>query len=122
MSRVRAALILFVAAMGMAALGMLAGSTAGAQAPPSSPPPTSVAAAAPAPATTIPPAGSRGGADEGSVVKPSHGGWDVQRMIVTTVLVVIALASIGYVYGKVRSAPPRHPDLTRQPEDLETTG
>jgi hypothetical protein len=121
MSRVRAALILFVA-VGMAALGTLAGATEAGAAPPASPPPTSVAAAAVAPATTLPPAGSRGGADEGSVVKPSHESWGVQQIIVTTALVVIALAAIGYVYGKVRSAPPKHPDLSRQPEDLEATG
>jgi hypothetical protein len=37
--------------------------------------------------------------------------------VITTALVIIALAAAGYVYGKVRSAPPRHPDLARQPDD-----
>ena len=75
-----------------------------------------------APATVAPPAGSRGGADAGSVVKPKHETWTVERIVVTTALVVVGLAAIGYVYGRLRSMPPKHPDLTRRAEDLETTG
>jgi hypothetical protein len=72
--------------------------------------------------TTVPlPAGSRGGADAGSVVKPKHETWSVQRIVITTALSVIALAAIGYVYGRLRSVPPRHPDLAHRAEDLETT-
>ena len=75
-----------------------------------------------APTTVAPPAGSRGGADAGSVVKPKHETWTVERIVVTTALVVVGLAAIGYVYGRLRSMPPKHPDLTRRAEDLETTG
>jgi hypothetical protein len=130
MFRVRAALIVFVASA-LVVLGALAGAGAAvAQTtpPPASPtasPTTAAAVIAPPPAvaqTTIPPAGSRGGADEGSVVKPSDETWDVQRIVITTALVTIALAAAGYVYGKVRSTPPKHPDLTAQREDLERTG
>ena len=80
------------------------------------------ASPATATATSLPAAGTRGGADEGSTVKPGHETWDVRRIVTTIAIVVVALAAIGYVYGKVRSAPPRHPDLERQPEDLEITG
>jgi hypothetical protein len=131
MSRARAALILH-AGIGVAALGTLLGASAvDAQ---TVPPPTAAPVVVPATAvpgaavtaapvaTTVPPAGSRGGADEGSVVKPAHETWSVRRIVTTTALAVIALAAIGYVYGKLRSTPPKHPDLTRQPEDLETTG
>jgi len=69
--------------------------------------------------STAPPAGSRGVADEGSVVKPHGQTWDVERIVITTALVVIALAAFGYVYGKVRSAPPKHPDVDREPDDVE---
>jgi hypothetical protein len=128
MSRVRAALILH-AGIGVTALGSLLGAAhADAQTVPPTPAPvvapatTAPGAAVTPPPTTVPPAGSRGGADEGSVVKPKHEAWSTRRIITTTVLVIIALAAIGYVYGKVRSAPPRHPDLERQPEDLEISG
>ena len=63
--------------------------------------------------TVAPPAGSRGGVDAGSVVKPKHETWTVERIVVTTALVVIALAAIGYVYGRLRSLP--RPDLTHAP-------
>jgi hypothetical protein len=113
-------------------LGALLGAaTADAQAPPPTPvsvgaPASTVPTVTPPPATatptTAPVAGSRGGADEGSAVKPSHETWDVRRIVITTALAVIALAAVGYVYGKIRSTPPKHPDLGRQPEDLEITG
>jgi hypothetical protein len=73
-----------------------------------------------APVTVPPPAGSRGGVDAGSVVKPTHETWTVERIVITTALAVIALAAIGYVYGRLRSLPPKHPDLTKRAEDLET--
>src|SRR3954465_1652542 len=88
MSRVRAALVLFVA-IGVAALGSLAAAgTVGATTPPGPPTPATTVPAGVAPpaapvATTVPPAGSRGGATDGSVVKPGHETWDAQRIIVT---------------------------------------
>jgi hypothetical protein len=133
MSRVRAALLLVIGTLATA-LGCLLGvGSAAATTPPTAPPVSAVPVAAPAstvpgaalPTTvpaTVPPAGSRGGADAGSVVKPKHETWSVQRIIITTALSIIALAAIGYVYGRLRSAPPKHPDLTRRAEDLETTG
>jgi hypothetical protein len=133
MSRARAALIVH-AGVGVTAIGSLLGAAvADAQTvpPPTAPlvaPATTVPGAVVTPppaaavATTLPPAGSRGGTNEGSVVKPTHETWSVRRIVTTTALAVIALAAMGYVYGKVRSTPPRHPDLTGQPEDLEATG
>ena len=55
----------------------------------------------------------------GSVAKPEHETWSPRRIAVTTLLAVIALAAAGYAYGKLRSAPPRHPDLVRRPPDLD---
>jgi hypothetical protein len=125
------------AGIGGTALGTLLGvGVAGATTPPPTAPPASAVLVAVPPATTvpgsivvpttapatIPPAGTRGGVDEGSVVKPSHETWTVERILVTTALAVIALAAIGYVYGKLRSVPPKHPDLAHRPEDLEATG
>jgi hypothetical protein len=132
MSRARAALIVH-AGIGVTALGTLLGAPAAdARTVPPAAAPIAVAATtvpgaaarppAADPATTVPPAGSRGGASEGSVVKPTHEAWGVRRIVTTTVLAIIALAAIGYVYGKLRSAPPKHPDLTRQREDLEAMG
>jgi hypothetical protein len=135
MSRVRAALTLS-AGVAVTAIGTLLGAgVAGATtAPPTPPPATAVAVAVP-PATTVPgasaattapgtlpPAGSRGGTAEGAVVKPTHETWSAERILVTTALAVTALAAIGYVYGKLRSVPPKHPDLARRAEDLEVTG
>jgi hypothetical protein len=58
----------------------------------------------------------RGGAAAGSVAKPADEPWDIRQMIVTTALGVIALSVVGYGYGRVRSTPPRHPDLVRTPD------
>jgi hypothetical protein len=133
MSRVRAALLSVVAALAVVLGIVLEGSTASATTPPTTAPVSAVLVAAPpstvvgevvpttATATVPPPAGSRGGVDAGSVVKPKHETWTVERIVVTTALVVVALAAIGYVYGRLRSLPPKHPDLTRRAEDLETT-
>ena len=40
--------------------------------------------------------------------------WSPRRIATMTALAVVALAAIGYAYGKLRSAPPRHPDLARR--------
>jgi hypothetical protein len=135
MSRVRT--LILGAGIGGTALGTLLGAgVADATTPSPTPPPASAVLVAVPPATTvpasiavpttapatIPPAGSRGGVDEGSVVKPSHETWTVERILVTTALGIVALAAIGYVYGKLRSVPPKHPDLAHRPEDLEATG
>ena len=63
-----------------------------------------------------------GGADAGSVVKPRDEQWSAERIAITTGLVVIALAAIGYVFGKIRSVPPKHPDLVATRDDLELMG
>ncbi len=129
MSRVRAALLLVVGTLAIAVGSLLGAGSATATTPPTSAPvapPSSVVGAVvvptTAPVTVAPPAGSRGGVDAGSVVKPKHETWTVERIVVTTALVVIALAAIGYVYGRLRSLHPKHPDLARRAEDLETTG
>lgn len=108
--------------VGIALVG--AGSATAAATTPPSPPPV-VATTLPATATTSPttaapppPAGSRGGATEGSVVKPSNDTWTPRRIATMTALAVVALAAAGYAYGKLRSAPPRHPDLEPRPPDL----
>ncbi len=138
MSRVGAFLVSATAVAVLAVLGLLGLLSGGsadmfAAAPPTAPPvapptttpgvpATAVPAVAvpttlPATATTVPPAGTRGGSAAGGVAKPTHETWSPRRIAVTTILAVIALAAAGYVYGKFRSAPPRHPDLVRQPED-----
>jgi hypothetical protein len=134
MSRVRAALLLVVGALAVVLGVTLEASTASATTPPTTAPVSAVLVAAPpstvvaevvpttAAVTVPPPAGSRGGVDAGSVVKPKHETWTVERIVVTTALVVVALAAIGYVYGRLRSLPPKHPDLAHRAEDLETTG
>ena len=134
MSRVRAALVSVGGTVAVALSCLLGASPAAATTPPpSSPPVTAELVAAPpstvpaavvpttaAPVTVPPPAGSRGGVDAGSVVKPKHETWTVERILVTTALTVIALAAIGYVYGRLRSLPPKHPDLAKRAADLET--
>jgi hypothetical protein len=135
MSRVRAALLLVAGALAVVVGCLLAPAPASATTPPTTAPVSAVLVGAPpstvtgavvepttVAATVPPPAGSRGGVDAGSVVKPKHETWTVERIVVTTALIVVALAAIGYVYGRLRSTPPKHPDLTRRAEDLETTG
>jgi hypothetical protein len=123
MSRVAAALFAVIA------LTVLAGDVAAAGATPPTPPaapttpgvPATTLPGAAVPTSTVaavvPPAGTRGGSAEGGVAKPTQETWSPRRIATTTLLVVIALAAAGYVYGKARSAPPRHPDLVRQPDD-----
>jgi len=121
MSRAPRAVIVTIG-IGLAAVAV--GATASATTPPPPPPPaagTTVPGAAGAPPTTavVPPAGTRGDATEGSVAKPRHETWSPRRIATMTALAVVALAAMGYAYGKLRSAPPRHPDLVRRPPDLD---
>jgi hypothetical protein len=122
MSRAPRALVLTIG-IGVGALAPLLGAdVAGATTPPAPPPvATTVPGAVAPPPTTValPPAGSRGGATEGSVAKPTSESWSPRRIATITALGVIALAALGYAYGKLRSAPPRHPDLARRPPDLD---
>ena len=131
MPRVRAAVIL-ATGLSIAALGSMA-HDAGAEplgatpptsvaAPPTTPPPSVVPTTVPAdpavPATTVATitAVRRGGAAAGSIAKPEDEQWSLRRMVTTTGLCVLALAVLGYGYGRVRSTPPRHPDLVRSPD------
>jgi hypothetical protein len=122
MSRAPRALVLTLG-IGLGAIGSLLGADAAGATTPPAPPPvaTTVPAGGAAPPTTValPPAGSRGGATEGSVAKPTSETWTPRRIAIITGLVVVALAALGYAYGKLRSAPPRHPDLARRPPDLD---
>ena len=128
MPRARAAVIL-ATGLSIAVLGSMSdGAGAGplGATPPTSvvaPPTTPPAAVVPAtvvgtPATTVAPIAAvrRGGAAAGSIAKPEDEQWSVRRMITTTALCVLALSVLGYGYGRVRSTPPRHPDLVRSPE------
>ncbi len=87
-------------------------------------PPPTVPVSVPIPTTvvTVPTtaagiAATRGGASAGSIAKPGVGGWSVQQMVTTTAIGVAGLAVIGFVYGRVRSSPPRHPDLAHRLPD-----
>jgi len=129
MPRARAAVIL-ATGLSIAVLGSIsegagaeasgaAPPTSVATAPPGTTPPSSVVAASPGSTpTTVATitAVRRGGAAAGSVAKPEDEQWSVRRMITTTALCVLALAVAGYGYGRIRSTPPRHPDLVRSPE------
>jgi hypothetical protein len=117
-----------ILSVGLAVAAAGAGDAAPAGASPPTPPPVaSTPAAVPAtavpttavPVVTAPPAGTRGGAVDGSVAKPRRESWSPRRIATMTALVVVALAAAGYAYGKLRSAPPRHPDLVRRPPDLD---
>ena len=37
-------------------------------------------------------------------------------MVTTTAVCIAALAAAGFIYGRIRSAPPRHPDLVHEPD------
>jgi len=121
MSRAPRALVLTLG-IGLGAIGSALGAdVVGATTPPTPPPVATTVPAGAAPPTTValPAAGSRGGATEGSVAKPTHETWTPRRIATVTGLAVVALAALGYAYGKLRSAPPRHPDLARRPPDLD---
>jgi hypothetical protein len=113
----RAARVLIVSlGIGVAALGPIRTASAGATAPPA-PPTTTVA---PSPTTSMAVVvGTRGSAAAGSIAKPTTEAWSVERIAGLTALAVIALSAAGYAYGRLRSAPPRHPDLVRHPDDVD---
>ena len=126
MSRAVRALLL---GTGLAIGTLAAASGTAASTVPPTPPPAVTTTVAPvvsvvgAPPSTaapaVPPAGTRGGATQGSVAKPVRDPWSPRRIATMTALAVVALAAAGYAYGKLRSAPPRHPDLVRRRRDLE---
>jgi hypothetical protein len=119
MSRAPRAVILSMG-IGLATVG--GGAIASATTPPAPPPvPTTVPDAAIPAATTevLPPPGTRGDATDGSVAKPQGETWSARRIATMTGLAVVALAAAGYAYGKLRSAPPRHPDLAPRPPHLD---
>ena len=58
----------------------------------------------------------RGGAEAGSIAKPEDEAWSVRRMVTTAAVCVAALAAAGFIYGRIRSTPPRHPDLVHEPD------
>jgi hypothetical protein len=130
MSRAARALILSLGIGAGAAIGATGASATTPSAPPTTPPTTTIAPTTTAPTTTAaptttvaaPPAGTRGNATQGSVAKPSDETWTARRIATLTGLAVIALAAAGYAYGRLRSAPPRHPDLEREPDDLDGAG
>ena len=129
MPRARAAVIL-ATGLSIAVLGSISDGvgaeplaatppTAVGAAPPETTPPSIAATTVPVdPATTVATvtAVRRGGAAAGSVAKPEDEQWNVRRMVTTTALCVLALSVAGYGYGRIRSTPPRHPDLVRSPE------
>ena len=131
MSRARAVVVI-AAAMAAVVLGML-GERPAPRADATVAPTTTIAPAAAS--TTIDPAATtttasavttttttaaipirRGGAEAGSIAKPEDEAWSVRRMVTTTAVCIAALAAAGFIYGRVRSAPPRHPDLVHEPD------
>ena len=106
-------------------LGLATPSAAGSeQVPPSTSttiaaPPTTAAAATPAsvvettiPASTVPRAAS-GFVD---VRKPEAETWELRQVLTILGLAIVALAALGYAYGRIRSVGPRHPGLVRSVE------
>jgi hypothetical protein len=75
-----------------------------------------------APAPAVPPAGARGNALQGATAKPRHETWTARRLATITAFAIVVLASSGYAYGRLRSAPPRHPDLAPSPDDDDGAG
>ena len=128
-SRARAVVVI-AAAMAAVALGMLGerpAPRADAVAPTTTIAPT-VTTTTIAPAATTTTAGAvtttttaaipirRGGAEAGSIAKPEDEAWSVRQMVTTTAVCIAALAAAGFIYGRIRSAPPRHPDLVHEPD------
>jgi hypothetical protein len=62
----------------------------------------------PGPVLTAPP---RGGAMAGTTAKPGDEEWSIRRIATTVGSVVLGLALLGFVYGRIRSAAPRRPPL-----------
>ena len=123
MPRARAAVILAAAltVVVLGALGRPDAPDAGATTPPTTTTvaaTTTTAAGAVPTTTTAPIPVRRGGAEAGSIAKPEDEAWTVRRMITTTAVCVLALAAIGFVYGRIRSSPPRHPDLAPEPPEM----
>jgi hypothetical protein len=123
MSRAVRALVLSLG-IGAGTLGAI-GAMASATAP--SPPPTTTGTPATAdtaapPTTVVPPPGARGNALQGATAKPRHETWTARRLATITALAIVVLASSGYAYGRMRSVPPRHPDLERSPDDYDGAG
>lgn len=76
--------------------------------------PTTVASTLPGQTTTTVPgpvftAPPRGGAAPGTTAKPADEGWPFRRIGTTVGLIVAGLALLGFVYGRIRSTPPRPP-------------
>ena len=133
MSRARAAVIV-AAALAVVVLGALGArpvATVGARGVtpttttvPAAPSTTTTTVAVPTTTTvavpttsTAPIAVRRGGAEAGSIAKPEREQWSVREMATTALLCVVALAAAGYAYGRIRSVPPRHPDLVHEPPE-----
>ena len=129
MSRARAVVVIS-AAMAAVVLGVL-GERPAPRADATVAPTTTIAPAAAS--TTIDPAATtttaavtttttaaipirRGGAEAGSIAKPEDEAWSVRRMVTTAAVCIAALAAAGFIYGRIRSAPPRHPDLVHEPD------
>ena len=53
---------------------------------------------------------ARGGAPAGTTAKPADDEWSIRQIATTVGIIVAALAVIGFVYGRIRSATPRRPD------------
>jgi hypothetical protein len=60
----------------------------------------------PGPVFTAPP---RGGAAPGTTAKPADEGWPFRRIGTIVGLLVLGLALLGFVYGRIRSHSPRPP-------------
>jgi hypothetical protein len=76
--------------------------------------PTTVASTLPGETTTTVPgpvftAPPRGGATAGTTAKPADEGWPFRQIGTTVGLIVIGLALLGFVYGRIRSTSPRPP-------------
>jgi len=63
----------------------------------------------------------RVGTRNGVLTKPDHPGWSVQRMLATTGVAVGGLVVLGWVYGRIRSIPPRRPEMSVLPDVIEET-
>jgi hypothetical protein len=78
---------------------------------PASTPATVVEEAAPTPSTV--PRAASGFVD---LHKPEGDTWELRQVLTVLGLGIIALAALGYAYGRIRSIGPRHPGLARSVE------